>query len=140
MGLSLAAVMVYQAGRDAGFDERTAYYTQVLNETLQKQQEKEREWNEQVRAVQAQALQEVEWVQQSAAAVSADADGLREELRAQRVRAERAAAAGSCTAETRRASVYADLLGQCTALVEGFAREADDSRVRGNACEGAYPR
>jgi len=47
-------------------------------------------------------------------------------------------AADQCEANTARARVLADLLGELDELAQGYAREADARRVAGLACEAAF--
>jgi len=47
-------------------------------------------------------------------------------------------AADQCAANTARARVLADLLGELDELAQGYAREADHARVAGLACEAAF--
>jgi len=103
------------------------------------------------RAIEQQRQQDLERVsdeteQRLAAVVVAERRAADERVRhvaaryAERARSTPAdtCATSQCEANTARARVLADLLGELDELAQGYAREADARRVAGLACEAAF--
>ena len=100
----------------------------------------ERQHVEKIAEIEHVAQTKLEAVQRSAATARRAADGLRQQLTifTKRGAATDSAIACECNAEQGRIDLLSQLLGELDGMAGEYAAAADESRVRGLACEAAY--
>lgn len=100
----------------------------------------ERQHAERINEIESKTQGKLEKVNRDAATARRAADGLRGQLAdfAKRGDATGASTATECTADQGRIDLLAELLGELDTMAGEYAREADESRQRGLACEMSY--
>lgn len=128
---------------DHDSDMHQAAMAQVQQErenALAQKRKLEDEHAKKIEKIEHDAQQKLESVGRDAAVASRAADGLRQQLAifAKRGAAKDTATACKCEAEQGRVDLLSGMLAELDGMAEEYAREADEARVRGAACESAY--
>jgi len=147
--ISLAFLAAFLTGAALGYkwrdntarlaaSEEQQRYTQALNQALEKARQQEQSLYAQMEALTRDAEKQLEDLALAErTAFDNRLQALAKQYANSPIRTNPATAA-SCQAERTRATVLANLLSEADQLAQGFAREADQQRVAGLACESAY--
>ena len=142
--LGLLASVAYLAYRldsqDTAHAEATAAMQAEREANLAQLQTLERQHAERINEIESETQGKLEKVNRDAATARRAADGLRGQLAdfAKRSAATDSTTACECKTEQGRIELLAKLLGELDSVAGEYAREADESRQRGLACEMSY--
>lgn len=119
----------------ARWEARNAADAVAQAEAYKREREKEQEWQKKLEEIQNAGKKYLEDLRKRER--DAAASRMRDAIEAARRRASEEAAA-NLRSQASPVDVFAELLTGADELAEKFAREADESRIRGAACEAAY--
>ena len=139
--LASVAYLAYRLDSQATAHAETMDAVQAEREAnLAQLQILERQHAERINEIEVAAQGKLEKVNRDAATARRAADGLRGQLAdfAKRVDPTDSTTACQCKTEQGRTELLAELLGELDSMAGEYAREADESRQRGIACEMSY--
>lgn len=139
--LASVAYLAYRLDSQATAHAETMEAVQAEREAnLAQLQILERQHAERINEIEVAAQGKLEKVNRDAATARRAADGLRGQLAdfAKRGAATDSTTACKCEAKQSRIDLLAELLGELDSMAGEYAREADESRQRGIACEMSY--
>ena len=139
--LASVAYLAYRLDLQAAAHAETMEAVQAEREAnLAQLQTLERQNAERINEIDSETQGKLEKVNRDAATARRAADGMRWQLAdfAKRGAATDSATACECKTEQGRTELLAKLLGELDSMAGEYAREADESRQRGIACEMSY--
>lgn len=119
----------------AKWEKRNAYDATAKADSEEAERVKEQEWQKKLEGLQNAGKKDLDDLRKRER--DAAASRLRDAIEAARRRASEEASA-NLRSTASPIDLFAELLGGADDLAEKFAREADESRIRGVACEAAY--